>query len=193
MGIGVNKSLDKLALVVETEEGTAVAASGASNYVEPIAEGLSFNLEREEIERNLLNDSAEIEASRVGTSTVSGEVSFECRANSTTGNAPVDLDLGLRSLLGGKRNSASANTVAASTAKVLKFANHSFKTGDCVLVKIKGKFEIRPVTAVTDTEATLAFTLASAPAAGVSVEAVTTYFPDSKILSDPYRRTLPGQ
>ena len=180
MGIGVNKSLDKLALVAEIEEGTAVAANTAANYVGPIAEGLSFNLEREEIERNLLNDSAEIEASRVGTSTVSGEVSFECRANSTTGGAPVDLDLSLRSLLGGKRNSASVSTVAASTATVLKFANHSFKVGDSVLVKIKGKFEIRPVTKTTDTEVTLAFALASAPATGVSVEAVTTYFPDTK-------------
>ena len=179
MGIGVNKSLDKLALVAETNEGEAVSAE-ARHFVEPLEEGLSFNLEREEIERNLLNDSAEVEASRVGTSTVSGEATFECRANSTPGAAPVDLDLSLRSLLGGKRSSSSATTAAASTTTVLKFTRHSFKVGDCVLIKDSGKFDIRPVTKVTNTDVTLAFALKSAPAANVVVDAVTTYFPDSK-------------
>ena len=180
MGIGVNKSLDKLALVAEIDEGTAVAANSSSHYVEPVAEGLSFNLEREEIERNLLNDSAETEASRVGTSTVSGEANFECRANANAGEAPVDLDLCLRSLLGGKRTAASATTVAGSTGTVLRFARHSFKAGDCVLVKAAGKFEIRPVKSITNTGVTLAIALSAAPATGVSVEAVTTYFPDAK-------------
>ena len=179
MGIGVNKSLDKLALVAEAKEGEAAKAA-AAHYVESVAEGLSFNLEREEIERNLLNDSAEIEASRVGTSTVSGEATFECRANSAAGEAPVDLDLSLRSLLGGKRSAASASLAAGSTETVLKFTNHAFKVGDSVLVKAAGKFDIRPVIGVTSTEVTLAFALQTAPAANVVVEAVTTYFPDSK-------------
>ena len=180
MGIGVNKSLDKLALMAEATEGTAVSSNSASHFVEPVSEGLSFNVEKEEIERILLNDSAEVEASRVGTSTVSGEVSFECRAHSTLGAAPVDLDLCLRSLLGGKRSAVLANTIAGSTTTILKFVGHSFKVGDCVLVKVARSYEIRPVKAITKTDVTLAIALSAAPATASKVDAVTTYFLDAK-------------
>ena len=192
MGIGVNKSLDKLALMAESTEGKAVAAT-AANYVEPVAEGLSFNLEREEIERNLLSDTAEPTASRVGTSTVTGEASFECRANSTTGHAPVDLDLPLRSLLGGKRSATAKATTVGNTATILKFASpHPFKAGDCILVKMAGKYEIRPVKSITGTTVTLAIALSAIPADRTMAEAITTYFFDSKSSATLTAEHYPG-
>lgn len=182
MAIGVNKSESTLALVVESTEGTYVAPSSGSDYVEPLADQLDLNKTREEVSRNLLTDTVETEASRVGTTDVAGTIGVELKANSTEGDAPQSLDVLLRSLLGGKRQITSDQTSSTThTSTTINFADASaFNVGDCVLVKEAGAYEVRPISSTTGTSITFPFALDNgAPSDGVVVAQVTTYYHDT--------------
>ena len=181
MGIPVNKNENRLGLKVESTEGTYNAMSGSSDFVEVLADAANFTIERDEIERDILSSTVEIEASRVGIKNVNGTIPVEYRANSTAGSAPVDLDLLLRSLMGGKRQNAAADTTTTgNSSTVLNFTSHDIEVGDIVLVKEAGAYELRPVSAKDATSITFPFALDNgAPSDGVEVEKFTTYYFDS--------------
>lgn len=185
MAIGIVKNESTLALVPEATEGTydAVSAGDGSEYVEILAEGAELNLTRELLERDLLTDTVEKEASRTGIAEVQGSIPVELKANATEGDAPQSLDVLLRSLLGGKRQiTADQTSSTGHTSTVINFADTSaFAVGDCVLVKQSGAYEVRPISAITtNTSITLAFALENgAPSDGVVVAQVTTYYHDT--------------
>lgn len=181
MAIGVVTNESTLALAAEVTEGTYVAPSAATDYIEVLAEGLELNKNREVLNRDTLSSTVEGEASRVGIAEVTGSIPVELRASATAGAAPQMLDLQLRSLLGGKRTAALDTTTTGNTSTVLEFgAAPNFAKGDIVMVKEAGAFEIRPISAVGATTITFPFALENgAPSDGVTVEAVTTYYHDT--------------
>lgn len=179
MAIGVVKNESSVALVEEVTEGTYVAPSGASDFVEVRTDANPMVLERDELTRDNLSSTVETEASRVGVKSVSGELPMELRANSTEGDAPVDLDLPLKSLLGGKRSGASTATTTGNSSTVLNFASHPFSVGDMVVVQRAGLYEMRPISASDATSITFPFALENgAPPDATTVAAVTTYYSD---------------
>ena len=183
MGIGIVTNESTVALVAEVTEGTYVAPSSGTDYVE-VLEGAEFNKSREELSRNTLGGTVEAEASRVGIAEASGSIGVELKASATEGDAPQSLDILLRSLLGGKRQISADQTsdAATHTSTVIDFADTSaFRVGDIVLIKESGAFECRPIVSIiTNTSITLAFALENgAPASEVVVAQVTTYFSDT--------------
>ena len=177
MAIGVILNESTIALQVESTEGTYAAPGDGTDYIESLSDGLEMTKTIEEIERDVLGGTVEKEASRRGIPEVTGTIPVEFRASGTAGGAPQALDKQLRSLLGGKRQAATADTTTGATSTVLTFTSHPFLKGDSVLVKEAGAFEVRPISAITSTTITFPFALdAGAPADGVTVEAVTTYF-----------------
>lgn len=181
MAIGIVKNASTLALVPEATEGTYDAVTSAAEYVEILAEGAELNKQRELLERDLLTDTVETEAARVGISDITGSIPVEFKANATEGDAPQSLDVLLRSLLGGKRQVTTDQTSSTGhTSTVINFSSHDFAVGDLVLVKASGAYEVRPVSAADATSITFPFALENgAPADGVVCAQVTNYYSDT--------------
>lgn len=183
MAIGVVKNESTIALVAEVTEGTYVAPSTGADYVQPLADGLELNKQRELLERDILSSTVENEAARVGVAEVQGAIPVELRANETAGSAPQGLDILLRSALGGKRQQTAAVTTGTThSSTVINMADTTdFNVGDMVLVKESGAYEIRPISVVTsNTSITLKFALDNgAPSDGVELEKFTTYYSDT--------------
>lgn len=183
MAIGVVTNESTIALVAEVTEGTYVAPSAGTDYVEVLSEGLELNKTRELLERSNLSSTVETEAARVGMAEVTGTIPVELKASATVGDAPQSLDILMRSLLGGKRQITSDQTSGTThTSTTINFANTSaFAVGDCVVVKESGAFEVRPISSITaNTSITFPFALDNgAPSDGVVVAQVTTYYHDT--------------
>lgn len=183
MAIGVVTNESSLFLTVEVTEGTYVAPASAANGIEVLSEGLELNKTRELLDRNVLSSTVEQEASRVGIADITGSIPVELKANATEGDAPQSMDLLLRSLLGGKAQITADQTSGTShTSTRINFANTSaFSVGMTVLVKESGQYECRPISAIS-ANAYIEFPFAlegGAPADGVVVAQVTTYFHDT--------------
>ena len=183
MAIGVVKNESTLGLVAEATEGVydAISAGDGSEYIEVLAEGAELNKTRELLERDLLTDTVEQEAARVGISDVTGSIPVEFKASSEEGSQPQSLDVLLRSLLGGKRQvTADQTSSTGHTSTVINFASHDFAVGDLVLVKESGAYEVRPVSAADATSITFPFALENgAPSDAVVCAQVTTYYSDT--------------
>lgn len=181
MTIGVINNESSVGIMVEVTEGTFVPPAATTDYSEVMAEGTTVNKTREELSRDTLSSTVEQESSRVGIAEVTAELGVEFGASSTAGAAPQRLDKLLRSLLGGKRSAITDTTTTGNSSTVLEFgAAPPFAKGDTVMVKAAGAFELRPVSAVGATTITFPFALENgAPADGVVVEAVTTYYHDT--------------
>lgn len=188
MAIGVALNETSIAIEEESTEGTYVAPTGASSFIEVLADGLEFTPAKELLERNNLTDTVERVASRTGTRSVSGTIPVEYKvASNTTAGATPETDPLYKSLLGGVRSSTSSTTKATgntSTELQIEDADISeYAVGDIVLVREPGAFEVRPISAVDTTggsaSITFPFALANgAPSASVVVEAFRTYFAD---------------
>jgi hypothetical protein len=178
MAIGVVHNESSIALVAESTEGTYVAPTLGTQYVECLSSGLSLVKNTEELSRDTLGSTIEAEASRRGIPNVEGSIPVELRASATAGTKPQSLDIQLRSLLGGSKSEAT-KTATSATSTVITFASHSFTVGSSVLVKESGAYEVRPISAVDSTTITFPFALTNgAPSATVVVEAVITYYHD---------------
>lgn len=181
MAIGIVKNDGSVGLKQEVTEGTYVASSAGTDYIQVMSDVTPAQKTREELSRDTLSGSTETEASRVGIAEVVAELPIELSPSATEGGAPQSLDLLFKSLLGGSRSAATQNTTTGNTSTVLEFgATPNFAVGDCVVVQEAGAFEIRPVSAVGATTITLAFALTNgAPSDGVTVGAVSTYYSDT--------------
>jgi hypothetical protein len=177
--IGVVTNESSLALVKEVTEGTVVAPSSGTDYIEVLADSLEFQKTREDLSRDTLSSTTEMEASRVGIPEVSGSLGVEFRASATEGAYPQALEVLAESLMGGKRTAVTDTTTTGNTSTVLEFgATPPFNVGDCVLVKASGgAYEVRPISAVGATTITFPFALDNgAPADGTVVAATSTFY-----------------
>lgn len=177
----VVKGKSSVFLVEEVTEGTYVAPV-AGDAVEVLEDGLAFEYSRDEVERNLLSATIEIEASRLGLKQVSGAVPVEYKAGKLEGDAPREHELYL-SLLGGQRQVTTATTTkAGNSTTVLQIEDadiSKFTKGDIVLVKEAGAFEVRPISAIDSTlgaaTITLGVALSATPSDNVEIGKVTVY------------------
>jgi hypothetical protein len=180
------KGQSSLYLVEEVTEGTYVAETAVSQAVEPLQDGLEFNVAREEIERKTLTDTIEAVEPRLGLKTVTGSVPIELKSSATAGASPRGQIL-FESLFGGKRSVGSAiTTKTGNTTTVLQIQDAdiaSLNVGDSILVKKAGEYAVRPIASKVSTAGaatvTLAIALPSAPGDNVVIEKVTTYYHDS--------------
>lgn len=182
MGIGIVTNESTLALVEETVEGTYVAPTDGTDYIEVLSDGLELNKGREELTRDVLGGSVESEASRVGIADVTGSIPTEYKASTTAGAAPQSLDVLLKSLLGGKRQGSALVSSTGHTDTIIYMADTTgINKHDMILVKEAGAYEVRPVKEViTDTSVELLFALENgAPSDAVEIEAFTTYYHDT--------------
>jgi hypothetical protein len=167
----------------EVTEGTYVAPTSASEAIEVLDDFAGFEFTKESIERNVLKATVESVSPRSGIPNASGAIPTEFKAAAVEGAAPRS-DLLYKSLLGGKRQVASEITLlSGSTTTVLKLDDadiNKIKKGDSLHIKIAGAHCIRPVASVSNVLGNVTVTLAipapSAPAAGVKVAPLTTYF-----------------
>lgn len=178
----VVKGKSSVFLKEEVTEGTYVAPVSGADAIEVLEDGVGFEYSRDEVERNLLSATIEVEASRLGLKQVSGSVPVEFKAGSVEGAAPREHELYL-SLLGGQRQvTTTTTTKTGNTTTSLKIEDadiSKFSKGDIVLVKQAGAYEVRPVSAVITTggnaSLTLAIPLSAAPSNNVVIGKVTVY------------------
>jgi hypothetical protein len=171
----VVKGKSSVYLKEESSEGVYVAPV-AADAVEVLEDGVGFEYTRDEIERNLLSDTIEIEASRLGLKQVSGSIPVEFKAGAAEGAKPRE-GLLFKSLLGAERQISSVSiTKTGNTASTLQIEDadiSKYKKHDIIMVKEAGKYEARPVSVVNSTPGaafiTLAIPLSAAPANNVEI------------------------
>lgn len=160
----------------EVTENTYQAPTSEADAIEVLEDFSGFEYGRESIERSVLSNTVESEAPRAGLPETTGTLPTEFKAAPVEGNAPRANVL-YKSLLGGKRNTASKVTDAGSTNTVVKLVDATgINAGDSILVKKAGQYAVRPVASVAGNDVNLAIALPFVPAAGVSVAAFTTYY-----------------
>jgi hypothetical protein len=184
MATGLIKANSIFGLEVESTEGTYVAPSAATSYVQ-LLEGFEFKPSREVIDRGLITASPGRETPRLGMKSVTAQMPVEMRASGTEGAEP-DFDYLLKGALGSRRQNTTAVTARAgvntSTVILIEDADISkFAVGDMVLVKASGAHELRPISARATGAgvATITFPFAltaGAPASGVGLSKFSTYY-----------------
>lgn len=185
----VIKGKSNVFLKDEVTENTYVAPTGTADAVEVTEDFSGFKFSRETIERKVLSSTVESEAPRVGIPEVSGTLTTEFKAAATEGAAPR-ADVAYRSLMGGKRHATSLTVVAGSTTTVINLSDADVAKvakGDTLLFKKAGQYAVSPIKSVDSTtgaaKVTLAVALPYAPAAGIVVAPVTTYYHASNDVS----------
>lgn len=180
------KGQSSLFLVEEVNEGVLVSESNSSQAIEPNQDGLEFNLKREEIERKTLTNTIEAVEPRLGLKTVTGTIPMELKAGATTGAAPRGQIL-YESLMGGKRQITTTTTTKASgnTTSFLAINDDDiskFNEGDCILLKLAGNYQVRPIESVVTTSGSAGLNIAipfEAIDDELVIEKVTTYYHDA--------------
>lgn len=183
MGDTVKKNTS-VAIEIESTEGTYVAPSAASSFVQTLADGFELSPSKEVLERNVFTSSIGKTAPRTGQFQVSGSIPVEARAHSTEGAAP-EYDKLMRSALGSRRQISTAITTKATgnTGSVLQIQDAdiaSINVGDIIMVKESGAFHVSPVSAVDSTVGAANITLLVPKASGsfsasVVIARSTTY------------------
>jgi hypothetical protein len=174
------------AVEIEVTEGTYVAPSADTSYVQVLADGAELTPSKELLERNIFNGSIGKSTPRTGTKSVAGSMPVEMRAAATEGAAP-EYDKLMRSALGSRRqvsattiNDADAGSPHTTSRMYLLDADaNKYNIGDCITVKVSGAYHTSPVTAVSnvagDVYVDLLIPAGSAFVDGQIIMAVTTY------------------
>lgn len=184
MALTVKKNT-AVGIEIESTEGTYVAPTSASKYVQILSDGFEVKPQKEVINRNVFTASIGQTTPRTGQFQVSGTIPVEARASSSAGGAP-EFDALMRSAMGARRQSTTTVTTKASgnTGSVLQIQDadiNDFAVGDMVLVKDSGAYHVSPVSVVTTTGGSAAITLLVAKPTGsfsnsVVIEKFTTYY-----------------
>lgn len=159
-----------VAIEEESTEGTYVTPSGASSFILPLADGFEMTPAKEVLERNNLNASLFMDASRSGIRSVATTIPVEFKAGDSF--AIPEWNKLLESALGSYAAAPSAVTSGTGhTTTVITFADTSdFEVGDIVLVEEAGDYHVSPVvTVTTDTSIELLVAGASAFSDNVDV------------------------
>ena len=167
------------AVEIESTEGTYVAPTAATSYVQTLADGAEVTPAKELLERDIFIGSIGKLTPRTGTRTVTGAMPVEMRASETEGEA-AEYDALMRSALGSRRQKTSDTTTKTGhTASQLEIEDADigdFAVGDIVLIKEAGAFHVSPVTAVDPSAGTANITLLVAGAGAFSDNVVIAKF-----------------
>lgn len=151
MATGIIKPNTIIGVEEEVTEGTYVAPSAATSFVQPLEDGFETSMARELIDRNLLNASPGKETPRLGIKSATGAQPVEWRGSGVEGGAP-DFTSFLRAALGASRVIASQSTTkAGNSSTVLQIEDADigkYTVGDVVVVLESGAHEARPISAI---------------------------------------------
>lgn len=174
-----------IGLEVESTEGTYVAPSAATSYIQPLEDGFELTPQRELLDRTILNSSIGAATPKVGMKSVSAGLTVEMRASGVEGG-DVDFALLLKGALGATRSISTTTTTKSSgnTGSSLKIEDadiSKFAVGDIVVVKESGGHHPCAVTAVDTSSGSAAITISPAKASGsfsnsVVISKTTMYY-----------------
>lgn len=170
MATGVIRNNSVIGFEIESTEGTYVAPSAATSYVQPLADGWELVPQVPELERAILTSSIGHATGRPGVKSVTGQVPVEFRASGTEG-AATDFDPLLRSVLGATRAIAGNNTTKSSgnTGSVLQIEDADiaeYTVGDIIVVKESGLHWPCAITAKDSTGGAANITISPAKPSG---------------------------
>ena len=147
----VIKDNSKVAVMVESSEGTYETPASGADFVAVLADGLELSPSKELLERNVLTGSLGKATPRTGLKGVTASIGVEFKAGSTAGADPEYSPL-LKGALGATRNRATAVTTKSSgnTASILQIEDADIadlQIGDIVVVKQSGAYHVSPISA----------------------------------------------
>ena len=181
MGTSVKRNTT-YAVEIEVTEGTYVAPTADTSYVQTLADGAELTRSKELLERNIFIGSIGKLTPRTGTKSSSGSLPVEMRASETEGEAP-EYDALMRSAMGSRRQKTTDTTTktghTTSQIEIEDADIADFAVGDIVLIKEAGAYHVSPITAVATGAGVANITLLvpadSAPADNVVIAKFTTY------------------
>ncbi len=181
----LNKLETQVAVTEEVTEGTYVAPSAATDYVQPLEDFVGFTPTKELVERNILRPQLGQITPRTGTQRSEAGMAVEMRASGTEGEE-TDYDLLLETAVGSRRQTTTRTTTKAAPAHTtttiyIEDADiGDFAVGDGIVVLETGSHEHVVVTAVdsvsADKNITVSPAMSGAPSASVEISKFTTYF-----------------
>lgn len=190
MGFTIKENT-KVAVEIESTEGTHVDPTSGASFIQPLSDGLEIAPAKEQLDRNNLNASIGKSTPRTGIQSVTGTIPVEMKAQGTAeGGAPEYGPL-LESCLGNKRSEAAITMSDADDAggnaysdKIIRLADadaNKYFVGDVVTTKRAGAFHTSPIESVNNTAGQVEIVLEIADPAGVyangiEIAAHTTYF-----------------
>lgn len=174
------------AVEIESTEGTYVAPTADTSYVQVLADGAELTPAKELLERAIFNGSIGKTTPRTGLRSVSGALPVEFRSSETEGAAP-EYDALLRSGMGSRRqvtttsadDTDSGTPHTASRIYLLDADASKYNIGDIVTIKVSGDHHTSPVIAISNTPGDVYIDLLVAAAGafsdGDAISAVSTY------------------
>lgn len=178
------KTNTKVAIIAETTEGVYKAPTAATDFIQPMVDGISLEGSKELIDRKNLTSTIGYANPRVGMQSVTSSIPVEYKAKGVAGGAPQS-GLLVEGCLGATRNAVEVTStnaihsdgyIAVSATDISKFA-----VGDIVLVKEAGAFHVSPITSAAWTtdgyRVNLLVPGADPFSAEVKIAAFKTYLP----------------
>lgn len=160
-------------------EGTAVAPSAGSDFIQVEEDGLEFTPAKELVERTTLTSSIGKISPRASTKSGSGSLPIEFRGSGIEGGVP-EYNEAILSLLGNRRrlnNRITTGTTHTTTVLNITAADTIFKQGDFIVILESGDHHSAFVTSVASGAITFAPAAANAPSDAVVLAKTVTYFP----------------
>lgn len=172
MAIGLVKGRTKVGVMKEVTEGTYVAPAAATDYVQPLSDGLEMVPAKELKQRNVLNNSIGKSRSRVGIKSVTASIPTEVVGGGLEGAKP-DYDYLLEAALGSVDQETTQTTTkaAGNTSTVLQIEDadiSKFAVGYCIVILEAGNHVINVITAVVTTPGSANITVLRAKPGGGS-------------------------
>lgn len=187
MAIPIAKNTTIIGIAEETTEGTYVAPTSTTSYIQPLEDGFELSPSKELVERTILTSSIGNPTPRVGLKSVTGALPVEFRASGVEGGDP-DFDLLLKSALGARRQIAARITSknVAHTTTVINIEDAdiaSINVGDIIVVLESGSHTVHAVQSKVTTIGSASITItparAVAPSNSVQISKTTTYYPSN--------------
>ncbi len=182
MGYSIRQNT-KIAIKEETTEGTFVPASTGSDFIQVTADGLTMDVSKDQLERDLLGNGLAGVKSRSGMWNVSGGIKTEMKANGTEGEAP-EYGLLMESCLGASRSVVTKTSddteggTYSTTVICMAAADVAlYSVGDIISVKVAGDYHTSPIVSIATNELTLLVAADNAFVDGLEVAALITYLP----------------
>jgi hypothetical protein len=170
------------AVEIESTEGTYVAPTASTSFVQTLDSGADIAPSKQLLSRSIFTASIGQTAPRTGEFQVTASMPVEARANSVEGVAP-EYDKLMQSALGTKHViSTTTTTKTGNTTTVLQIQDadiSKFAVGDIVMVKKSGGYHVSPIISKTTGTGTASVTLlAPHPVSipdGCTISKSTTY------------------
>lgn len=211
------KENTKVAVEIESTEGTHVDPTSGASFIQPLSDGLEIAPAKELLDRNNLNASIGKSTPRTGIQSVTGTIPVEMKAEGSTEGAEPEYGPLLQGCLGTKRNQSASITMSDAddaggnpySDTIIRLADadaNKINVGDTIVTKRAAAFHTSPVKSVNNTAGQVEVELevadpAGAYADGIEIAAFSTYFTANsghpslsitKYVEDAVRETATG-